>query len=60
MYVNLFLDNFGALESVKAAADIYAPVSGMVHEINSTLESEPELVNKDPYGEGRYMRVTNM
>ncbi|KAL9976339.1 hypothetical protein ACROYT_G013629 [Oculina patagonica] len=50
-------DNFGALESVKAAADIYAPVSGMVHEINSTLESEPELVNKDPYGEGWLIKI---
>ena len=56
-YITLFVDVFGALESVKAAADVYAPVAGEVSEVNSKLESEPELVNKDPFGDGRYIYV---
>lgn len=41
---------FGALESVKAASDIYLPVSGKVIEVNSRLTDEPELLNDDPFG----------
>jgi glycine cleavage system H protein len=41
-----------AVESAKAAADIYAPLSGTVGEVNSALEDSPEAVNADPYGEG--------
>lgn len=44
--------SIGAVESVKAASDLFAPVSGKVLEVNKRLEDEPELVNKDPYGEG--------
>ena len=40
------------VESVKAASDIYAPVSGTVVEVNTTLESDPALVNSDPFGNG--------
>lgn len=40
------------LESIKATAEVYAPVSGTIVEVNSRLSSEPELLNKDPYGEG--------
>ena len=40
------------LESVKAAADVYAPISGRVLEVNAKLQNQPELINKDPYGEG--------
>ena len=40
------------VESVKSASDIYAPVSGTVVTVNDALNSAPELVNKDPYGEG--------
>lgn len=40
------------LESIKATAEIYAPASGTIVEVNSRLSSEPELLNKDPYGEG--------
>ena len=40
------------VESVKAAFDIYAPVSGKVVRVNAALEKDPALVNKDPYGEG--------
>jgi glycine cleavage system H protein len=45
------------VESVKAASDIYAPVTGEVVEINSALVATPELVNKDPYGEAWLFRV---
>jgi glycine cleavage system H protein len=40
------------IESVKAVSDIYAPVSGEITEVNEVLEDKPELVNKDPYGDG--------
>ncbi|MGH8093304.1 MAG: glycine cleavage system protein GcvH [Chthoniobacterales bacterium] len=40
------------VESVKAASDIYAPVKGTVREVNQALESNPALVNSDPYGDG--------
>lgn len=42
-------DSFGSVESVKAASDLTSPISGVVVEINETLEDEPELVNKDAY-----------
>jgi glycine cleavage system H protein len=45
------------VESVKAASDIYAPVSGEVIEANGQLEDTPELVNTDPYGEGWLFRI---
>jgi len=40
------------VESVKAASDIYSPIGGAVAEVNTALESDPGLVNRDPYGEG--------
>ena len=43
-------DEFGAVESVKAASDLIAPVSGEILEVNEDLVGEPELLNKDPYG----------
>lgn len=43
---------FGVIESSKATSDLYSPVSGTVVEMNSLLETEPGLINKDPYGEG--------
>ena len=43
---------FGAIESVKAASDLYSPVGGVVAEVNAALTDHPELVNSDPYGEG--------
>ena len=45
-------DAFGVIESVKAANDLFAPVSGRVAEVNTTLVDSPEMVNSDPYGEG--------
>ena len=44
--------SFSVVESVKAVSDIYAPVTGMVVEVNQTLTEAPEHVNKDPYGRG--------
>ena len=49
-----FVGEFGALESVKAASDVYSPASGEVTDVNSTLEENPELVNKSPYDEGKH------
>lgn len=46
------------VESVKAAFDIYAPVSGTVKAINTTLESDPAMVNEDPYGKGWFFELT--
>ncbi len=43
-------EDFGAVESVKAASDLVSPVSGEVIEINEALEDEPELINQDAYG----------
>jgi glycine cleavage system H protein len=48
---------FATVESVKAASDVYAPVSGEVLEINEKLEDAPELVNQDPYGEAWFARL---
>jgi len=42
----------GTVESVKAVSEVYSPVEGEVVKVNSALEKAPELVNKDPYGEG--------
>lgn len=43
-------EDFGALESVKASSELYAPVSGEVVAVNEELEDKPELINEDPYG----------
>jgi len=40
------------LESVKAASDIYAPVTGTIVEVNKALEADPSLINREPYGQG--------
>ena len=47
----------GVVESVKAASDIYAPVSGSVVSVNTGLEDEPEKVNQDPFGEGWFFKI---
>jgi glycine cleavage system H protein len=46
------MEAFGVVESVKAVSDVYAPVSGAVVEVNRGLETAPELVNKECYGDG--------
>jgi glycine cleavage system H protein len=48
---------FGVIESVKAAFDLYTPVSGEIVEINEELEDAPELVNEDPYGSGWMIKI---
>ena len=50
-------DAFGAVESVKAVSDLYAPVGGEVVEVNSALEDSPEKINEDPYGEGWIVKI---
>jgi len=54
-----FLEPFGVIESVKATNDLYSPATGEVVEVNHALESEPGLVNADPYGKG-WMIVIKM
>ena len=48
---------FGVVESVKAASDLYMPVSGKIMEVNESLPDQPEKVNADPYGEGWLFKV---
>lgn len=48
---------FGAVESVKAVSELFAPVSGEVTAVNAALENSPELVNSDPYGAGWMLLV---
>jgi glycine cleavage system H protein len=50
-------DDVAVAESVKAASDIYAPISGKVIEVNEELEDSPELVNSDAFGEGWLFKV---
>jgi glycine cleavage system H protein len=48
---------FGSVEAVKTVSDLYMPVSGEIVAFNSSLESNPELVNTDPYGEGWMIKI---
>lgn len=48
---------FGTIEAVKTVSDLFMPISGKVLEVNPKLEDAPELVNKDPYGDGWMIRV---
>ncbi len=50
-------DEFGSVESVKAASELYAPVSGEVIAVNGLLEDAPELINKAPYEDGWMIRI---
>ncbi|WP_227374241.1 glycine cleavage system protein GcvH [Haladaptatus halobius] len=50
-------DEFGVVESIKAVSDLYSPVSGTVSAVNDELESTPELVNDDPFGDGWMLEV---
>ena len=50
-------DIFGTVEAVKTVSDIFMPVSGEVLEFNSSLDKQPEVVNKDPYGAGWMVKV---
>ena len=50
-------DEFGVIESVKAASDLYSPLAGEVVEVNEALEDSPETVNDSPYGEGWILKL---
>ncbi len=50
-------ESFGVVESVKAASDLYAPVSGRVTAVNDKLAGKPELINSDPYGDGWILKL---
>ncbi|WP_432471228.1 glycine cleavage system protein GcvH [Amphritea sp. HPY] len=50
-------DDIGVVESVKAASDIYAPLSGEVIAVNEELQDTPELVNSDPYSDGWFIKI---
>jgi len=49
---------FGTVEAVKTVSDLFMPLDGTVTEINPILDSQPELVNSDPYGQGWMVKVT--
>ncbi|HMU69027.1 MAG TPA: glycine cleavage system protein GcvH [Chitinophagales bacterium] len=51
-------DVFGTVEAVKTVSELFMPVSGEITEINAGLDSAPESVNKDPYGDGWMIKVT--
>ena len=50
-------DEVAVIESVKAASELYSPVSGEVIEINVKLSEQPELINNDPFGQGWFLKV---
>lgn len=50
-------DEAGAVESVKAASEIYAPLTGEIVDVNGTLEESPETVNGDPYNDGWFFKM---
>jgi glycine cleavage system H protein len=51
------LEPFGTIEAVKTVADLFAPLSGEVVEVNTLLEDSPHLINEDPYGEGWIIKI---
>ena len=48
---------FGSVEAVKTVSDLFMPISGEIIEFNEALETDPELVNSDPYGEGWMIKI---
>jgi glycine cleavage system H protein len=51
-------DVFGTVEAVKTVSDLFMPVTGTITEVNKGLDSQPELVNSDPYGDGWMVKIT--
>ena len=51
-------DVFGTVEAVKTVSDLFMPVTGTVTEVNPALDSQPELVNSDPYGQGWMVKIS--
>jgi glycine cleavage system H protein len=49
--------SFGTIEAVKAVSDVFAPITGEVIEINAEIKDRPEVVNKDPYGNGWMVKI---
>jgi glycine cleavage system H protein len=50
-------ESFSEVESTKSVSDVYAPITGSIAEVNADLESQPELLNSDPYGAGWICRI---
>ncbi|MCS7228448.1 MAG: glycine cleavage system protein GcvH [Candidatus Kryptonium sp.] len=51
------LESFGTIEAVKAVSDLFSPISGEIIEVNEKLKDSPDLINKDPYGEGWIIKI---
>ncbi len=51
------MDAFGTIEAVKAVSEMFSPVSGTITEVNTAIEDDPMVVNRDPYGEGWIIKV---
>lgn len=51
------MEPFGTIEAVKAVSELYSPLSGEVVEVNGAIESDPSVVNRDPYGSGWMIRM---
>lgn len=51
------MEAFGTIEAVKAVSELYAPLSGKVVEVNGSLDDDPMVVNRDPYGEGWMLKI---
>jgi glycine cleavage system H protein len=51
------MEPFGTIEAVKAVSDLFSPVTGKVIEVNSALDDDPMVINRDPYGEGWMIKV---
>lgn len=51
------MESFGTIEAVKAVSDLFSPVSGVITEVNSLLQDQPELINQDPYDKGWMIKV---
>jgi len=50
-------ETFGTIEAVKTVSDLFMPLGGEISEFNEALESDPEIINKDPYGEGWIIKI---
>jgi len=50
-------ESIANIEAVKAVSDLYAPMSGEVTEVNNNLEGDPQVINKDPYGDGWILKI---
>ena len=51
------METFGTIEAVKAVSELYLPISGKIVEINSSLEDDPMVINRDPYGDGWMIKI---